>query len=248
MNLSRCRHYVPTGLIGAICCLATLACGDDPATPEDPDTGRLIVNASSRPPQPLATRAESSSDGPVGDPASLNIGLFSFHISANADCSPPFVTAFNSGASALVKDFTLSPELFRAEDVPTGTYPCVAMRISDILEFESAVTAGACVVGITYRGDIYRAGGEDEPFRDLNLAVIIATGSDAMPSEDGIFILFSMNRAGTIARGFAANQVITLSSALVVPDAITFSWDATNAVIDDGDRCLFEPDAPALFR
>ncbi len=248
MNLTCYRRCLLTGLMGAMCCLITFACGGDPTTP-DADTGQLIVNGSSGPP-PSAVPVASPSGvpGAVGDPTILNIGLFSFHISANADCSPPFVTAFDNGATALVRDFTTNPELFRAGAVPRGTYPCVAMRISDILEFQSAVTSGNCVVGTTYRVDIYRAGGEPEPFLDLSLAVIVATGSETVPSEDGVFILFSMDSAGAIARGFAANQVIGLSSALAIPRAITFSWDMTNAVFDDDTRCVLEPEAPvALF-
>jgi hypothetical protein len=175
------------------------------------------------------------------------VGLYSFHISENADCAPPFITVFDNGSTARVFDFTSDPELFRADGVSIGTYPCVAMKISDILEFESSVTAGACVAGTTYRGDIYRDGGEDEPFRDLDLNPIPATGSDATPSEDGVFILFTTDRAGAGGRGFAENQLIPLASPLIVPDEITFSWDATNAVVDDVTRCLLEPDAPALF-
>ena len=191
MNLTCCRRCLFTGLMGAMCCLITLACGD-PSTP-DADTGQLIVNGSSGPP-PSAVPVASPSRAPVGDPTILNIGLFSFHISANADCSPPFVTAFDNGASALVSDFTMNPVLFTADAVPTGTYPCVAMRISDILEFQSAVTSGSCVAGTTYSVDIYRAGGEVVPYLDLSLAVIVATGSETVPSEDGVFILFSTRR------------------------------------------------------
>jgi hypothetical protein len=101
---------------------------------------------------------------------------------------------------------------------------------------------------VTYRGDVYQAGGEDQPFRDLNLSVIPATGSDASPSDDRIFILFTTNPSAAIARGFAPNQVVQLTSPLQVPDRVTFSWDASNAVDDDGAGCRLEPDAPALFR
>ena len=145
-------------------------------------------------------------------------------------------------------DFTTSPELFRVDGLPRGTYPCVAMRISDILEFESATSSGGCAVGTTYRGDVYRAGGESEPFRDLALDVITATGTDALPGEDRIYVLFSTDRTATVARGFAENQVVALTSPLMVPDVVTFVWDFSDAVDDGGTSCLLEPEAPGLFR
>ena len=228
----------------AMACFAAVACGGDGTEPSN--EGELVVNASAglSAPAPAVGSAVST---PVGDPASWLVGLYSFHISGNANCAPPFTQVFDNGGTARVFDFTTDPELFRAGDVPVGTYPCVAMKISDILEFQSSVTSGACAVGVTYRGDIYRAGGEDEPFKDLDLNDIPATGSEAVPSEDGVFIFFSTNKAGATSRGLADNQVIPLTSPLVVPDAITFSWDASNAVVDDETRCILEPDAPALF-
>jgi hypothetical protein len=225
--------------------LGALACGDDDGT-APADEGQLVVTASAGLSAAAASGA-SRAGTPVGDPASWLVGLYSFHISENANCAPPFVTVFDNGGTARVFDFTSDPELFRTGGVPIGTYPCVAMKISDILDFESSVTAGACVAGTTYRGDIYREGGEDEPFRDLDLNPIPATGSDAVPSEDGVFIFFSTDKAGAGSRGLADNQVVPLVSPLVIPDEITFSWDASNAVVDDVTRCLLEPDAPALF-
>ncbi len=221
-------------------------CSEDAVVPDEVTTGELVVNASSQGPSPAAAAVAGAV--PIGDPSSLLIGLYSFHITKTSDCAAPFATAFDNGGSPLVTDFTMSPVLFRAGAVPVGTYPCVAMRISDILAFQSAVSGGACVAGTTYRGDIYRAGGESEPFLDLSLTPITATGSDAVPSEDGVFILFSTSPAAAIARGFAQNQVVTLTSPLVVPGAMTFYWDATDAVMDNGGRCVLEPEAPALFR
>ncbi len=228
---------------------AVAGCSSD--TPQAPDEGpatdQLIVSASSQAPPLSIAPATQPAAVPIGDPASMLIGLYSFHISTNADCSGPFLTAFDNGGSALVKDFTTNPELFRAGDVPIGTYPCVAMRISDILEFQSGVSSGACVAGVLYGGDIYRAGAESEPFLDLDLRVIPATGTDTAPSDDRVFVFFSTNPTAATARGLAVNQVLSLSSPLVVPDAVTFYWNATNAVMDKDGRCILEPDAPSLF-
>ena len=246
--MSRVRPISTTLLLFTIVGTAS-GCGDSSSTEPADDTGELVVSASPRAATGSTIRAASLAQAPVGDPASWIVGLYSFHISANANCSPPFITAFDGGGAAQRSDFMASPVLFTATGLATGTYPCVAMRISDVLEYESASTSGACTAGVTYQGDIYRAGGESAPFRDLNLAPITATGSDAVPSEDGVFILFTTDQAGAVSRGFSANQVIPLTAPLRVPDAVTFHWDATDAIVDDGGgRCLLEPGTPGLFR
>ncbi len=248
--------YARTILVvaGSLLGFSLVACGSEtPAEMQPPppavETGLLVVNGSAQAPPPGATsRIIGTAAPPIGAPSTMLVGLYSFHVSSNADCSGPFVTVFSSGGSPAVKDFVTNPELFRAEDAPTGMYPCVAMRISDVLEFQSATSSGACVAGVTYRGDIYRAGGEDVPFLDLTLTVIPATGSDAAPSDDQIYVFFSTNASAAVALGFAPNQVVTLSTALVVPDAVTFYWDVSNAVVDNTTACVLEPEAPALFR
>ncbi len=226
-------------IVSVLTALLLAGCGDDETS------GLLVVNGSSQ--GPPAALSPAVPKAPIGDPSSWLVGLYSFHISENADCSGPFFTAFDNGSSPLIKDFTTDPELFREEDVPTGTYPCVAMRISDVIEFQSTVSGGACVAGVTYRGDVYRVGGEPEPFRDLSLTPIPATGTDAAPSDDRIYIFFSTSRSAATARGLANNQVAALTSPLVVPDAVTFHWDATNAVFDNDTSCSLEPENPGLF-
>ena len=239
-----------TVLATAVLCSVSSACSDsdsgEPTAPPPPATGELVVTGSAQPASALSVPAGATAP-PVGAPSAFRVGLYSFHISEDAACSGPFLTAHTSSSPG-VHDFTASPVLFRATGLPVGTYPCVAMRISDILVFESSVTSGACSTGTVYSGDVYRVDGEDEPFRDLSLAPITATGTDEAPSEDGIFLLFTTNPGAAITTGFAPNQVIGLSSPLSVPDAVTFVWDVSNAVIDEDGRCLLEPAAPGLFR
>jgi hypothetical protein len=223
---------------------ALAACKDDGVSPAE--TGELVVRASAQVPTPASVEgAAGPAAVPIGAPSSWRVGLYEFHISMNADCAPPFVQAYSSGAAPSVQDFVTSPVLFTATGLPVGSYPCVAMKITDVMEFESGVSSGACVSGTTYVGDVYPAG--EDPFFDLSLSAIPSTGSDAAPSEDGIFLLFSTARTSAVARGFASNQVIPLASPLVIPDDITFYWDASNAVNDTGTSCNLEPDAPALF-
>lgn len=224
-----------------------LGCGDDEEMMEVATTGELVLRGSSQPPPSPVAQPTTAASVPVGDPASFLVGLYSFHISGNADCSGPFITAFDNGSAAATRDLTTNPEFFTARDVATGTYPCVAMRISDIVSFQSESSGGACMAGVTYARDVYRAGGEAEPFLDLSLTPIPATGTDAIPSEDRIYILFTINRSAATGRGFAQNQVVALTSPLVVPSAMTFYWDATNAVQDNAGQCVLEPEALALF-
>lgn len=236
----------PTWLAVLLACVVLLTACDSEDPNLVPETGELVVEASAG--IGATSAAVAGKDAvPIGPPSTWSVGFFSVFLSENADCSGPFITAFDSGAARVV-DMVTNPELFRTTGLPIGTYPCVAFRISDVMEFQSANAGAVCTPGITYRGDVYRAGGEDEPFLDLSLSVIPATGSDASPSEDRIFVLFTTNPGAAVARGFAENQVVQLTAELQVPDRVTFSWDASNAVDDDASGCRLEPDAPALFR
>jgi hypothetical protein len=241
----------PTWLTVLLACVIWFtACDSDSPNgpdPNDPETGELVVEASAGTVAPSAEAAGKVAV-PIGPPSTWSVGFYGVSLSRNADCSGPFVTAFDSGGPARVVDMVTDPELFRATGLPVGTYPCVAFRISDVMEFQSANAGMVCTPGTTYRGDVYRAGGEDQPFRDLDLSVIPATGSEASPSDDRIIILFTTDPGAAIARGFAPNQVVQLTTPLQIPDRVTFSWDASNAVDDDGAGCRLEPDAPALFR
>ncbi|MDH3272522.1 MAG: hypothetical protein OEN56_14390 [Gemmatimonadota bacterium] len=232
-------------LVFALSVLILAGCKDDGTTPEQ--TGDLVVNATAQAPNPSASGAAAGgpSRAPIGAPSSWLIGLYEFHISTNSDCSGPFVQAFSSGGAPSIQDFVTNPVLFTATDLPIGSYPCVSMKITDVMSFQSAVSGGACVAGTTYQGDVYPAG--LEPFLDLSLGTIPATGTDAAPGEDGIFLMFSTTPSAVVGRGYSTNQVVPLTSALVIPDEITFSWDASNAVNDTGTSCNLEPDAPAFF-
>ena len=131
-----------------------------------------------------------------------------------------------------------NPVLF--EGTPTaGTYQCVMMKMSDVLNMKPGATFGGCVAGTNYSGDIYRAGESD--WVDQNLAPVIGTGTDSLPSDDHVTIFMTRDTAAAMARGISNHQVVPLTSSLVVPGQTTFRMDASNAVATDGIRCGIEP-------
>lgn len=218
------------------------------STPTGGSEANLIVRGSSHPlGASLRVQAQGGGGGneiAVGDPASMSITLYDLYLSRNADCSDAFqVQSYGTGGA--MKDFTTAPTLFQAS-VASGTYPCVAIRMSDVIGFTSAAAGGACQTGTTYTGDIYRVDSDSTPWHDINGNPIPATGTDSMPSNDHVTILFTTDTTAALANGFSTNQTIRLVNPLVVPANVTFVWDATNAVVTDGTRCGMNPGIPSF--
>lgn len=189
--------------------------------------------------------AAGPGETPVGDPASMAIGMYALYISPNADCSQPVLVGDN-GATPVEKDFALTPVLFTA--TPTaGTYQCLVLRMSDVIQFTSDVTSGHCAIDTPYRQDIYREGEND--WRDIDGTIIPSTGTDAAPLDDKVYIFIARDTAAVVARGYSPNQVIQLHSDLVVPSTATFYWNGTNSITswDDsqgGTGCGLNPGQP----
>ncbi len=182
-------------------------------------------------------RMDGDSGAVFGPAGSLTIKLYSLYISTNADCSSPQLVQ-DLGAAGLNKDFMTNPVLF--EGTPAaGTYQCVMMKMSDVLNMKPGTTFGGCVAGTNYAGDIYRAGETD--WVDQNLAPVIGTGTDELPSDDHVTIFMTRDTAAAMARGISNHQVVPLTSSLVVPGQTTFRMDASHAVATDGVQCGIEP-------
>ncbi len=172
----------------------------------------------------------------------FRVGLYEMRVSLNANCAGPYVTIF-FGTTALVRDITTEPEIARVTGITRGTYPCVALRLSDQITFSPATTEGTCSAATTYLQDFYRVGNEVVPFRDVDGTVIPATGTKAAPSEDRVWVFFSTDTAAVLGRGYSPSQTNRLSGALVVPGTTTFFWSAENAVRQDGAFCEIIPSA-----
>ncbi len=177
------------------------------------------------------------------DGSLFRVKLYEMRLSANVDCSAPYTTVF-SGTSPRVNDLVVNPEIARVEGLAPGVYPCVALRLSDLIDFAPATTQGTCIAGTTYVQDFYRVGNEAIAFRDPAGVVIPATGTDGAPSQDLVWVFFSTNVAAVTARGYSPSQVVTLTSALNVPGSTTFFWSAANAVSPaSGGGCEINPTA-----
>ncbi|HET9066452.1 MAG TPA: hypothetical protein VFN22_11585 [Gemmatimonadales bacterium] len=127
-------------------------------------------------------------------------------------------------------DLSTNPEIVRVSGLPDGSYPCVAMRISDLLQAVPASTEGSCVAGVMFTHDIYRAGNEPTPYLDIAGSPITARGTDATPVEDPVWAFLSTDTAAVAARGYSPNQIVLLSAQLHVPGSTTFYWDASNGL------------------
>lgn len=180
---------------------------------------------------------------PVGSPASMSVTMYKLYVSASADCAGA-VEVQDFGTAGQVKDFTASPTLFQGEVTP-GSYPCVAINMSDVVGFTSATSAMGCMMGVDYTIDIYRPE-SGELWRDVNGNTLVATGTDSTPGNDRPWIFFATDTAAMMNAGFSHGQVIPLLNPLIAPSTSTFVWDATNAVVDENGRCGMEPGVPSF--
>jgi hypothetical protein len=184
----------------------------------------------------------------MGDPSSIKIGLYALWISQNADCSNAVLVQDN-GSTAEYKDFVAKPTLFTGSPA-AGSYSCVAIKMSDVIKFESATAFGECATDTEYANDIYREDNSGDPsgvFKDIDLNPITASGTDAQPVDDHVTIVMTRDPEAAIARGFSPNQVIPLGSNLVVPGSSTFVWGGAGTVrTAPGQGCGLEPGSPSF--
>lgn len=205
-----------------------MACGSGSTGP-DGDGGAFVIRGSAS--------ATASSIAQINvDPTTFSVAFLEIRLSSNTDCSGPYVTVLTASPARRV-DMTSNPEIVRVEGLPEGSYPCLAMRISDLLGFVPATTEGGCTGGASYTHDTYRAGNETVAFKDINGNPITARGTEATPLEDPIWTFASTDPSAVEGRGYSQNQIIPLSAQLVVPGSTTFYWDASNALQSTGDGC-----------
>lgn len=221
--------------------LAVLAACSSASTTDGPNTISLAIlsSAASAPPA-VAGGPAAAPPVVVGDPTSLSVGMYAMYISHDTDCSNATVVA-DHGSTLTYRDFVQGDTLFTGTPAD-GSYPCIAIHMSDVIRFQSASAGGSCQVGPTYENDIYRAGETD--WQDLDHNAIIGTGTDSLPANDQVWLIFTTDTAAAQAAGFSTHQVLRLASPLVVPGAATFFWDGTNSVTDDGALCGIQPGVP----
>ncbi len=222
-------------LSATLALLITLtACGsDDPAGPSE--TSEFTVKASGSATALAATGSALLAQAGV-DPSSFSVGFLEMRLSSTTDCSGPYQTVFSRSTPNRL-DLMTNPELASTDAVPAGTYPCVLMRISDLMRFVPNTTEGVCLAGVEVTRDIYRAEDSDSPYLDPDGTGIPARGTIASPVEDYVWAYLSTNPAAVEARGFSEYQVIPLASALVSPGTSTFYWDLSGAIGPEGSSC-----------
>jgi hypothetical protein len=171
------------------------------------------------------------------------MGMYTLWISSNGDCSAATLVQ-DYGQPGEVKDLVQNPVLF-STDAAAGTYECVIIRMSDVVNFESASSFGNCAVNVAYEMDIYREGQSD--WKDVDLNPIIGTGTDEAPINDRVTLVITTDTTAAIARGFSGNQTIALASPLVVPGQSTFYWNGQGSVTSvDAYPCGLQPGRPAF--
>lgn len=225
-------------LVRSLCLTALALAGCTTAnTPSGTGSLLTILGASS------PSSALRSLWTPVGGPASMSITMYDLYLSPNTDCSGATLVQ-SYGSAGVVKDFTASPTLFQA-DVAAGTYPCVAIHLSDVIGFTSANAGAVCQTGVQYWMDIYRPD-QNDTWLDPSLVAIPVSGTDSAPSNDRPWIYFTTDTAAAMAAGYSHGQTIQLTNSLTVPSTVTFVWDATNAVGEDAGLCGMNPGTPSF--
>jgi hypothetical protein len=225
----------------ALACAASAACSQNSVGPNPTLTVRGAAGAA-----PVAAAIRANRVGQVavatGDPASLRVKMYALYISANADCSAMDLVQ-DYGTSAAYKDLVQNPLLF-STSASSGSYECVAMRMSDVIEFTPATTFSTCTAGTEYARDVYREGESD--WKDVDLNTVVGSGTLDDPVDDHATIFMTTNPTAAIARGISKNQVIPLGGALVIPAATTFYWNGDGTVQDEDGRCSILPGSPSF--
>jgi hypothetical protein len=229
--------------------VALSACSDSTTAPGTPT---LTIKGSATTPPALSARVvgraahrPSFSATLTGDPSSISLGMYALYVSENADCSN-YTTVVDNGTTADYKDFATNPTLFEGSPA-NGTYNCIALRMSDVIRFQTATSFGTCVAGTDYQQDIYRSGSDSIPWKDIDLHDVIGTGSDSIPVDNHVTVVMTTDTSAAIARGFSTNQIVRLGSGLVVPGSNTFYWGSEGSVSTGSGRpCGLEKGTPAF--
>lgn len=173
-----------------------------------------------------------------GSPSALELSVYGLWISANEDCSDP--VEVENDVSATTYDLVSGPTLFSGS--PTaGTYPCIIIKMDDILTFtvdsEAVSLNPACESTTTeHQHDIYRADSDDTPWLDIEGNDITGTGSGTSPSRDTVYTFASTNPSAIPSTTAVPNQIIELDNPLIVPGQMTFVFDMQDGIDTQTDE------------
>lgn len=171
----------------------------------------------------------------VGDVSKMNIKVYELWLSAKADCSDA-EQVVDYGSEGENKDFTAGDVLFSASPAD-GTYKCLMMRMSDIIDFESEEAGSICETDTEYTMDIFR----DETWKNADGTDLEGSGTDEDPVDNKPFTILTTDMDAALGEGFHENQTVELSEGLVVPGNATFYFSGVNSVVEEGDSCRMSP-------
>jgi hypothetical protein len=183
----------------------------------------------------LAGSLQAGFGANVGSPQSVNLKIYEFWVSANADCSG--LTRVYNESNPSYQNMVTGPT-FGSMTVPNGTYPCIAWRMSDVVTLVPDYTSdgGQCVQGVTYTRDLFRPG-------DVSIspdgATINGSGAVSSPIEDFMWIYLSTGGNNTTNSGTKPTEPGLLGSPYIVSannNAILVT-DFTNGIEDTGGSC-----------
>jgi len=141
-------------------------------------------------------------------PTEVLISVYSVAVSSSVDCSNPIVVIDN-GSTPKELDFTSTPSLGNAS-VSSGNYPCVILRMSDVIKFRPDTSSGSCVAGTQYTIDVCRT--SQGTYTPMTLSGTSATygsstgcsGSDSTPVSDTVPLFLSTQSTNSGGGGGSA--------------------------------------------
>ena len=177
------------------------------------------------------------------DPTELNIKVYKFAVSASTDCTN-LITIYENSAPTAVN--LLSNPTIGSGSLAEGTYPCIAMEMSDNITFVPASNEGSfCTAGTTYTLDVCRTDNNGTS-KLVDGSTTTCTGSysggTSVLGEDKVTIYMSTTGANG-NEGFIPTSPFPLTSAFTVTAAATatFIVDGTGKVESGPSECDMQP-------
>jgi len=176
----------------------------------------------------------------TGDASEVNMKIYKLWVSPNTDCSD--ATMVFQDASPVAQNMITNPTFGNAT-LPNGTYPCIVLKMSDLITGKPAYTstAGNCTPSTNISIDVFRADNNDTSTCPDG-SVVTGTGTNASGAEDGP-CLFMATTGSNSNVGWRANSPFPLTAPLVVNGNLTgtFVSDFRGKIQDAHGACGIEP-------
>lgn len=176
----------------------------------------------------------------VGDASEVNIKIFKVWVSPNTDCSEATLVVSNDAPTA--QNMIDNPTLGHGS-VPNGTYPCVVLKMSDLITGKPSYTSDSahCTPSTNISIDVFRSDNSD-PSTCPDGTSITGTGTNSSGAEDDPCLY--MSTAGSDSNeGWRPSSPFPLNGAFVVNGDLTgtFVADFRGKIEDAGGECGIQP-------